>query len=136
MVTTEAAAKNAPVVPSETVPLPPQMPPPPPAHGGGDYSPYVWKQLGDIQQALGRLESAISQVQRSQDKADEKVDRLEEKLSGVTHKIYAATAILTILLVVGGFIVNKAWDLMASSIAQQATPKQTANTTGKKVKNP
>lgn len=130
---TKSASKNASAVPFETVPQPPQMPPP--AQGGGDYSPYVWKQLGDIQQALGRLESAISQVQRSQEKADEKVEKLEEKLSGVTHKIYAATAVLTILLVVGGFIVNKAWDLMASTIANQATPSEAAGTTAKPVKN-
>lgn len=129
---TNAKSKNAAAVPPETVPQPPQTPPP--ANGGGDYSPYVWKQLGDIQQALGRLESAINQVQRSQDKADEKLEKLEEKLSGVTHKIYAATAVLTILLVVGGFIVNKAWDLMAASIAQHATPNQSTSATGKPAK--
>lgn len=101
-------------VPPETVPQQPLTPPP--VQGGGDYSPYVWKQLGDIQQSIGRLESTLNQIQRSQDKADGKVDKLEDKLSGVTHKLYAASAILTILVVVGGFLVHKAWDLMVKTI--------------------
>lgn len=110
-------AKSTPsAAPLDTVPLPPQTPPP--VQGGGDYSPYVWKQLGDIQQALGRLESNLNQIQRSQDKTDGKIDKLEEKLSGVTHKLYAASAILTILVVVGGFLVHKAWDLMVKTITE------------------
>lgn len=103
----------------ETVPLPPQTTPPA-GGGGGDYSPFVWKQLGDIQQAMGRIEASISQLQREQEKADEKMGKIEDKLSGVTHKLYAAGVILTIAVVVGGFLVNKAWDLMATAIAAQA----------------
>ena len=114
--------------PVETVPQPPQTPPPG-AAGGGDYSPFVWKQLGDIQQAMGRMEATLNQVQRAQERADEKTDKIEEKLSGVTHKIYAASVILAILVVIGGFFVNKAWDIMMltiverSAVDEQAMPK-------------
>jgi len=62
-------------------------------------------------------------MQRAQERADEKTDKLEEKLSGVTHKIYAASVILTILVVIGGFFVNKAWDIMMLSIAERSVEK-------------
>lgn len=120
--TTRAKAPPT-AAPIETVPQPPQTPPPG-AAGGGDYSPFVWKQLGDIQQSIGRIEATLSQIQRTQEKADEKVDKLEEKLSGVTHKIYAASVLLTILVVVGGFFVNKAWDIMVLSIAELSAAKE------------
>ncbi len=111
--------QNSPVL-LETVPSPPQTTPP--VQGGGDYSPYVWKQLGDIQQALGRLGAKIDQVDGAQKKADFKMEKIEGTLSGITHNLYAASVILTILVVIGGFLVNKAWDLMVKNLAEE-TPK-------------
>ena len=125
---TKTKPSTSAAAPVETVPQPPQTPPPG-AAGGGDYSPFVWKQLGDIQQAMGRMEATLNQVQRAQERADEKTDKIEEKLSGVTHKIYAASVILAILVVIGGFFVNKAWDIMMltiverSAVDEQAMPK-------------
>lgn len=126
---TRSKPSSAAAAQAETVPQPPQTPPPG-AGGGGDYSPFVWKQLGDIQQAMGRMEATLSQIQRAQEKADEKTDKLEEKLSGVTHKIYAASVLLAILVAIGGFFVNKAWDIMMLSIAERPAVKEQAIPSG------
>jgi hypothetical protein len=115
---TRSKTQAAPAATPEPTPLPPQTTPPG-SGGGGDYSPYVWKQLADIQQSMGRLESTLAQSLRNQEKVEAKVDKLEDKLSGVTHKIYGATAILTLLVAIGGFIVHKAWDLMVSNLVQR-----------------
>lgn len=101
----------------ESVPLAPQVTAP--AQGAGDYSPFVWKSLGDIQQTLGRLEASLDQVRADLIKVDAKLDKVEGKLSGVTHKIYAAGVVLVILVAVGGFVVNKAWDLMAKAVFER-----------------
>lgn len=121
---TRASSRAAAQAQPDTVPQPPQTPPPVNG-GGGDYSPFVWKQLADIQQGMGRLEASLSQIQRAQEKVDEKMDKLEDRLSGVTHKIYAATVVLAILVGIGAFIVDKAWDLMSASIAIQTAPGKT-----------
>ncbi len=112
----KANQQNSPVL-LETVPSSPQTTPP--VQGGGDYSPYVWKQLGDIQQTLGRLEAKLDQVDDAQKKTDLKLEKIEGTLSGVTHKLYAASVILTILVVIGGFLFDKAWDLMVKNLAKE-----------------
>lgn len=105
---------------------PPQSPQstPPLVGGGGDYSPYVWTQLGDIQKALGRLESSVNKLSADLEKVESKIDKVEDKLSGVTHKVYAATVVLGILVAIGAFMVNKAWDIMAQSMIEKSTAAQ------------
>ncbi|MDP3230721.1 MAG: hypothetical protein Q8N13_22490 [Acidovorax sp.] len=125
--------------PREVTPQSPETTPS--GQGGGDYSPFVWKQLGDIQQALGRIEASVQQLavenaktaqaiervrehvdgklERAGEKVDSKLDKFEGTLSGVTHKIYAAGVVLAILVAVGAFVVNKAWDLMAKAVFER-----------------
>lgn len=116
---------------ADVVPQTPQSTPPPNA-GGGDYSPFVWQRLGDIQTVLGRLESNTTRLAADIQKLEHKLDETNTKLSGVMQKIYAAGVVLTILLALGGFIVNKSWDMMARSLiaqpaaAQPATPQGTS----------
>lgn len=77
-----------------------------------------------LQKSTGQLTAAVESLKESIDKQDKKVTKLEETISGVTHKIYAATAVLVILVAIGSFMVNKAWDLMAKSITSQTYIQQ------------
>ncbi len=105
----------------------------PTVQGGGDFSPYVWKQLGDIQQTLGRLEASLGQVQRNADKAEGNLDSrlasLEAKVSGIQTKLYTAGVILAILLVVGGWIFKEVWDLSKPLIVEKLRPTVAAPAT-------
>ncbi len=53
---------------------------------------------------------------------------VSDKLSGVTHKMYAAGVVLTIAVVIGGWLVNKSWDLV-SAIATPALKEAMATPT-------
>lgn len=77
-----------------------------------------------LQKSTGQLTTAVESLKESIDKQDKKVTKLEETISGVTHKIYAATAILVIFVAIGSFIVSKAWDLMAKNITSQTYIQQ------------
>lgn len=70
----------------------------------------------ELQKSTGQLTECINSLRSSVDKQTTKLEKLEDKLSSVTHKIYAASVVLTIMVAVGGFIVNKAWNLMAQQI--------------------
>lgn len=41
---------------------------------------------------------------------------MEDSLSTMSKQLYAASVVMLIALAVGGFIVDKAWDLMAEQI--------------------
>ena len=64
-------------------------------------------------------ERASDRSETAHAKAGERVGKLEDKLSGVTHKIYAATAVLTVLVMIGGWMLNSTWSLV-SAIATPA----------------
>ena len=86
---------------------------------------FTLQTIMELQKSTGQLTTAVESLKESIDKQDKKVTKLEETVSGVTHKIYAATAVLVILVAIGGFIVNKAWDLMATNIINSAYIQQT-----------
>lgn len=94
------------------------------------------KNTGQLTEAINSLRSAIEKQESKIDKAetiiDNKMDKLETNIcnrlekvessvSIVTHKIYAATIILGILVIIGGFIVNKSWDIMVSQLQSSST---------------
>ena len=70
----------------------------------------------ELQKSTGQLTEAVTSLKASIDRQTGRIEKLEDKLSGVTHKVYAAGVVLLILLGLGGFIVNKAWDLMVQKI--------------------
>ena len=86
---------------------------------------FTLQTIMQLQKSTGQLTTAVESLKESIDKQDKKVTKLEETISGVTHKIYAATAVLVILVAIGGFIVNKGWDLMATNIINSAYIQQT-----------
>lgn len=99
-----------------TVPDAPMTTPP---ASGMDHS-FSLQMLMEIQRAIGTLSSEVSGLHAEAEKASQKLDRLEEKISGVTHKIFAASAVVVVLLGIGGFLLNKAWDMAAGHLANLA----------------
>lgn len=79
---------------------------------------FVWQQLSEIQRVLGTIQEGQKQLANQLEKVESKLDKVEDRVSGVTHKLYAAGVVLTILVAVGGFVVSKAWDLMATQIVE------------------
>ena len=71
----------------------------------------------ELQKSMGQLTEAVNSLKVSIDNQSNRIQRLEDKLSGVTHKLYAAGVVLTIILVIGGWMINKAWDFMIGQIA-------------------
>lgn len=74
----------------------------------------------EMQKSVGQLTGEITALSSAVEKLDTKLSKLDEKLSGVTHKVYAAGVVISILVLVGGFFVNKAWDMAASHLADIA----------------
>src|ERR1051326_8044406 len=93
----------------------------------------------ELQKSTGQLIEAVNSLKTSIERQHDKIDHIEEKLSGVTHKIYAAGVVLALALGLGGFIVNKAWDLMIRqlttrpeiTIPSQSNPPPIGHTTKK-----
>lgn len=88
---------------------------------------FTLQAIMELQKSNGNLTGAVSALKQSIDKLDNKLDKIEEKVSGVTHKIYAAGVVLAILVCLGGFIINKAWDLMIKQVQitdSRATPSK------------
>ncbi len=64
-----------------------------------------------------RMEERLSaRIERLEEKLSSRIDRVEEKLSGVTHKLYAAGVVIAIVLTLGWFVANKAWDSLSQRL--------------------
>lgn len=101
----------------------------PPFSGSHDHS-FTLQAIMELQKSNGQVSADIKTLTASIDKLSGKVEKIEDKVSAVTHKLYAAGVVLAILLVVGGWIINKAWDMAAghiSDIAKAAIQQQAAN---------
>lgn len=90
-----------------------------PPMGGMDHS-FSLQILMEIQRSLGGLCSDVTALRSEIDKSTQKLDRLEEKISGITHKMYGASVVIVIVLAVGGFLINKVWDMAATHLADIA----------------
>ena len=87
----------------------------PPIYQNHDHS-FTLQTVMEMQKSVGQLTEAVCALRSSIDKQSNRMEKLEDKLSDVTHKLYAAGVILVALLAFGGFIVDKAWDLMVDQI--------------------
>jgi Flp pilus assembly protein TadB len=83
-----------------------------------DYS-FTLQMVMELQKSTGQLTEAVNSLRDAIDKQGDKIDKIEDKLSGITQKIYAAGVVLTILVVIGGFIVNKAWDIVVQQLTSR-----------------
>lgn len=96
---------------------------------------FTLQAIMELHKSTGELTSTITSLKSSIDKQDQKLTALECTVSSVTHKIYAAGVVLTILVVIGGFMVNKTWDLMVDQITSKSSPTTTQEQQIKPKKN-
>jgi len=92
--------------PKETTP--PRLPDTTPRSPyGGDYS--YMEIIMAMQNTMGKLTTAV-------DTLVEKTNKHEEKLDKISHRVYAAAAIVSIFAVVAGFVLNKLADAVIAAL--------------------
>jgi hypothetical protein len=64
---------------------------------------WVVEGMMQIQKTLGELTATVSLLKSASEKQSTKLDR-------ISHIIFAAGVVLTLLLSIGGFFLNKIWD--------------------------
>lgn len=58
-----------------------------------------------IQKSLGELNATVASLKVASDKQGKTVDR-------ISHVLFAAAVVIAIVLTIGGFIINKTWDIL------------------------
>lgn len=84
-----------------------------PYHHPADQS-FVLQYMIDVQKSIGELTKAVS-------KLEESADSQRDELRKIRTTIAAAAGALTVILVVGSFLINKIWDRVVTVLAG-ATP--------------
>jgi hypothetical protein len=70
-----------------------------------------------MQQSIGELKADVKHLTSASDKHGGKLDR-------ISHIVFAAGVVLTIVLAIGGFFMNKIWDGVFTLLtASQTTPR-------------
>jgi hypothetical protein len=98
----------------------------PPFTGHHDHS-FTLQVVMELQRSTGQLTEAVQTLKSTVDRLDIKLDRLNEiqcsridslgiSISNIKKTLYATGVVLTLLLAVGGFIVDKSWDLVVDQI--------------------
>lgn len=88
---------------------PPDFPATTPTEIGREYS-FSLQAVMELQKAVGQLSERMDSVRNQIEKQGEKLDR-------ISHQIYAAWAVLVVLLTVGGFVIDKSWNLIVAVLA-------------------
>jgi hypothetical protein len=97
--------------------------PPPPRQVPPEYpevigAAHLVESMMQIQQAIGELKSDVRHLTAASDKQSKKLDR-------ISHIIFAAGVVMTIILAIGGFALNKMWDGMVTMVTQQQAKQPT-----------
>jgi hypothetical protein len=58
------------------------------------------------------LQKSVGQLSERVDSVRNQIEKQGGKLDSISHQIYAAWAVLVVLLTVGGFIIDKSWNLI------------------------
>lgn len=74
----------------------------------------------ELQKSVGELCSEVRLTREAVEKLDSRLDKIEERVSAVTHKLYAASVVMAIVVAIGAFVMNKAWDAAAEHLAEVA----------------
>jgi len=91
------------------------VPPPSPML---DHS-FTLQAVMEMQRSMGQQTEAINQLGRTINTLDSRTKSVEDELSKVNTRLAIAASILAILLVVGGYIIDKVWDSAWVLIADQ-----------------
>ncbi|MFU8789879.1 MAG: hypothetical protein ACNA7G_12690 [Methylobacter sp.] len=100
--------------------VPRDFPNVPPSSPMIDHS-FTLQAVMEMQRSIGQLTEAINQLGRSVDTLDNRTKSVEEEVSKVNTRLAIAAAILALLLVAGGYVIDKVWDSAWAFIAHQIT---------------
>lgn len=78
----------------------------------GDHS-FLLQAIMENQRTLGELKSTLEDIKAT-------VDKHGGKLDSLSHRIYAAGAVLIVILAIAGFILDKIWDQLITLLAAGA----------------
>jgi hypothetical protein len=70
----------------------------------------------EMKKDLGTISSQILHISENQRKSDSRLEKIEESLNSITKKQYAAWIVISIIVVLGGFFINKIWDAASDHI--------------------
>jgi len=87
----------------------------PPTYSHSEHS-FNLQILIEMQKSIGQLGEAIRNIDKKQDKHDQAFESLESAMQNVKTTMAIAAVVLTIVLAVGGFFANKAWDIAVNHI--------------------
>ena len=88
-------------------------------------------------QAIGALTQSVNTLVKQVEASEQKHDQVKDAIARIDKKLYAAGVIITLLIVVGGFVLNKVVDFgmdmakeaiktppAVSAPIEQSTPKK------------
>jgi hypothetical protein len=112
-----------------TTPSPPESTPKPTGHQDN----WMIMQLGEMRGDIKALTQSIDHLCEKIGKVEKDIESINDKVGGLDKKIYAATAIIALVVAVGGYFANKAIDFgldmakqsAASTSAQADSPQNT-----------
>lgn len=87
-----------------------------PQHYMGHDHSFTLQTIMELQKSTGQLIESVNNLRSSVDSQNSKLQKIEDGLADVKRKIYAAGIVIGIVMVVGGFFVNKIWDLFSQQI--------------------
>jgi hypothetical protein len=93
--------------------------PPPPML---DHS-FTLQAIMEMQRSIGQQTEAINNLGNSINTLSSRTKSVEDETSKINTRLAIAASILAILLVVGGFIIDKVWDSAWVLIAEQIKSK-------------
>ena len=105
-----------------TTPSPPESTPKPTGHQDN----WMMMQLGEMRGDIKALTQSIDHLCEKINKVERDIESVNEKVGSLDKKIYAATAIIALVVAVGGYFANKAIDFgldMAKQSAASTRPQ-------------
>lgn len=85
--------------------------------------------INDLNGSMRALEQSIQGVQEKVKSIEQKLDKVDEKVCGIDKKVYAAGAIIVLIVAVGGFLTHKLTDYLIDTAKEDRAAVQQSNHT-------
>jgi hypothetical protein len=99
---------------------------PPDSYPQAVSSTWMAECLMQLQNSIGKMESSFGHLKESPEsnfkRLQDSTDKQSAKVDRLSHIIYAAAAVLALLVAVGSFLVNKAWDPLIAVLTKAPPP--------------
>jgi len=78
---------------------------------------FTLQAIMELQKSTGELKECVKSLTKSLDRQESKLDEIGQTVNGINMKVYAAGVVLTIVVGIGAFVVNKAIDFGLDQIS-------------------